>query len=212
MRNYWNVIKVDLPTLVHYVSVSFTFMNFIVQQLKTVFTECCLYDSRFTWAAVGAAIFHLLGAGSAYIVSKNKLHLYSAFVALMLLGLAIFSITFEQDTSVQAFLLCQFVLFLLRLSELIPRYYLQLDGLTVPLSLVSSGDARIKFNVSEEDSHILELDPSSWFEVREDYADMFRFEPNVRHKVVLSVLSIEDNVFKFTLKNYKATIVKSKES
>ncbi|KAL8093671.1 uncharacterized protein LOC141693025 [Apium graveolens] len=211
MRNYCNVIKVDLPTFVHYVCVAFTFVNLVVQQSKTVFIECYSYDRRFAWAALGAAILHLLGAGSSYIVSKNKVDMYSCCFASMLLVLATFSISFEKDNSMQAFLLCQFVLFVLRLRELIPRYYLLVDGLTVPLSLASTGDARIKFKVSEEESRILELDPSSWFEVREDYADMFKFKPNVRHEVVLSVFSIKDNIFEFTLKNYRAKVVK-KES
>lgn len=207
MRNYWNVIKVGFPLYVNYVSIAFTFTNLLVQQVVAITTQHYCYESRYAWAAFGASCFHLLGAGSAYIVNKNKLQMFSFLIALILLGLAIFSITFEQDYTVPAFYLSHLLQLAYRLSGLIRKYYLLLDGLTVPLSRVSKGDARIKFKVNEEDSHFLNLDMDSWFEVREDFADLVKFEPDVRHEVILSVFSIEENVISFVPRNYRAQAI-----
>lgn len=103
MRNYWDVIKVGLPLYVHYVSLVFTYTNLLVQQLVAITFRFYSYESRYAWAAFGASCFHLLGAGSAYIVNKNKLQMFSFLTALILLGLAIFSITFESDNMMPAF-------------------------------------------------------------------------------------------------------------
>lgn len=204
MRNYWNVIKVDLPLYVHYVSLVFTFANLLIQQFVAITTQYYGYESRYAWEAFGATCFHLLGAGSAYILNKTKLQMFSSFIALVLLGLAIFSITFEHDNTMPAFYLCQLLQLVFGLPDLTRKYYLLLDGFTVPLSLVSKGDARIKFKVSEEDSYLLNLDMDSWFEVKKDYADRVKFKPNVRHEVILSVFSIEGKVIIFIPRNYQA--------
>lgn len=204
MRNYWNVIKVGLPLYLHCVSLVFTFANLLVQYLVAVTTQYYGYESRYAWEAFGATCFHLLGAGSAYIVNKTKLQMFSFFIALVLLGLSIFSITLERDNTMPAFYLCHLLQLVFGLPDLTRKYYLLLDGLTVALSLVSKGDARIKFKVREEDSYLLNLDMDSWFEVKKEYADRVKFEPDVRHEVILSVFSKEGKVIIFIPRNYRA--------
>ena len=212
ITNNWNEKIFYLPMNVEYVSIAFTFLIHLAHQLTSFITGYYGYDRRFAWAESTAAFFHLLGASFAYIVSKDNLHAHSSFIALHLLALSAYSrITFEQNAKVQTVLLCQLLVYVFRLSIRIPQYHLLLDGLALPLSLVSTGDARIKFKVSEEDAHLLKLEPNSWFQVREDYADHVKFEGDVSQEVILSVSRKLENIVNFTMRDYQADVIKFKE-
>lgn len=126
-------------------------------------------------------------------------------MALMLLGLTGYSIKFERDIRVPTFLHYVLMWMAFEADDLIPEYYLLIAGKILPLSLISTGDVINNLKVREEDSHLLKLDHNVWFKVREDHAQLVKFEPDKCHEVVLLVLSIQENIIKRVELNYSSS-------
>lgn len=183
-----------------------TRVNLCVQQVLAVTTYG--YHSQFAWVSFAAAFFHLLGAVSSHIVNHNRPQRLNSLMALMLFGLAGYSINFERDIRVATFFLCVLMRMAFEVYDLIPEYYLLLDGKILPLSLISTGNVINKLKVRKEDSHLVKLDPNVWFKVREDHTHLVKFEPDNCQEVVLSVLSVQEDIIKFTVKEDQAHLLK----
>lgn len=206
LRNYWNRDNFDLAMYVESFSLVSTRLNLCVQQVLAVTTYG--YHSQFAWVSFAAAFFHLLGTVSSHFVNHDRLQRLNSLMALLLFGLTGYSINFECDIRVPAFFLCVLMRMAFEAYDLIPEYYLLLDGKILPLSLISTVDVINKLKVREEDSHVVKLDPNVWFKVREDHAHLVKFEPDNCQEVVLSVLSVQEGIIKFTVTEYQAHLLR----